>query len=174
MRIELERYEHRGSFDERMALDVRHHRAQRQPEEIIEAVDRSRVENPPPPLSTDQIEFLRNAFSRKTPPHELMRWRLRLYCGHEAERRAHFTHTTVQSAFMIGDRCPECGLDATIVDALPLGLVAEQAAPVRSPTPPATTREQTLELRVRELEAEVIKLRVPRTTERRRVWTELI
>jgi hypothetical protein len=60
-----------------------------------------------------------------TPDHLLMRWRLRLFCGHVIERTAHRDHTTVAGAFTLMT-CPECGLDpATIVAARALGLVSE-------------------------------------------------
>ena len=45
----------------------------------------------------------------KTPPHDLMRWSLRLYCGHLIERTAHAEHRTVDRAFTGSVRCSECG-----------------------------------------------------------------
>ncbi len=69
-----------------------------------------------------------------TPPHQLMRWRLRLYCGHVVERTAHAENRTVQGAFMGSAECPECGLDpSTIVAAKVLSRAAE---PPQSPRPP--------------------------------------
>lgn len=59
---------------------------------------------------------------RPTPPNELMRWKLRLYCGHVIERAAHYTHKTLHAAFA-GSTSPECGLDpATIIDGVAVGL----------------------------------------------------
>lgn len=73
----------------------------------------------------------------RTPDHMLMRWRLRLFCGHVVERTAHREYTTVERAFTVSPRCPECGLDpASIVAARPLGLVSEP------PPPPDPTAEQ--------------------------------
>jgi hypothetical protein len=59
---------------------------------------------PPPPLSPSQIENIREILRNPTPPHELMRWRLRLYCGHVIERRAHYTHKTIHTAFTVRSR----------------------------------------------------------------------
>ncbi|MCT2085165.1 hypothetical protein M3D75_03455 [Microbacterium enclense] len=117
----------------------------------------------PPPLSPTQIESLAALLSRKTPPHELTVWRLRLYCGHVVERHAHRSHTTVHGAFTGSVSCPECGLHpATIIDAVALGPLEEPPAP---PTPTRNasahrTRAQ-LEKRVQELETELKALREP-------------
>lgn len=83
-----------------------------------------------PPLSDEQVVKLRAIFAgvREQPPSELMRWRLRLYCGHVVERTAHRTRQTVHAAFTGSLRCPTCGLDpATIIAAAPLGLLSESA-----------------------------------------------
>lgn len=77
------------------------------------------------------VEQLRNR--APTPGHQLMRWQLRLFCGHVIERSAHREHTTVGRAFTLS-ACPECGLDpATIVAARPVGPVSEP------PPAPGTT-----------------------------------
>jgi len=123
---------------------------------------------PMPPLSPAKLEELARILGRATPPHELMRWRLRLYCGHVVEQRSHFRNRTVHSAFMGSTSCDQCGLDpATIVDAEAIGLVEEppEAAQRMSKTPPrrpAGPRRSTraeLEIKVRELEAELERLR---------------
>lgn len=118
---------------------------------------------PPPPPSPGQIDQLRRLlFSNPTQPHELMRWRLRLYCGHIVEKTAHYTHKTVHAAFTGSTSCAECGLaPATIVDAEPIGLAGDPpATPRNAPSPPVRkpTRAQ-LEARVRDLEAEIEELR---------------
>lgn len=100
-----------------------------------------------------------------TPLHELMVWRLRLYCGHTVERRAHRSHKTVHAAFTGSTKCSECGCDpAVVIDARAIGLAAPSsynppAPPVRKPTRAA------LERRVEELEAEIARLKgdSPRT-----------
>ncbi|MCX6401817.1 MAG: hypothetical protein NTX33_18040 [Propionibacteriales bacterium] len=121
---------------------------------------------PPPPMSPSQIESISKILESKTPEHDLMRWRLRLFCGHVVERRAHYTHKTVQAAF--SERaCPECNLDpATVIDAEPIGLVAERPSPSAAVTPkPAKPTRIQLETRVRELESELARLR-PDASER--------
>lgn len=115
---------------------------------------------PSPPLSPGQIKNISALLGHKAPDCELMHWRVRLFCGHVVERSAHYTHKTVQSAFM-ERACPECGLDpVTIVDAEPLGLVAERPLPTaaRQLKPAKPTRTQ-LENRVQELESELTRLR---------------
>jgi hypothetical protein len=81
-----------------------------------------------PPLTPEQVSSIRSLlFDIKTPPQAMMRWRVRLYCGHQVERSAHRTHNTVSAALSTGS-CPVCHLDpATIVAAEPLGLVSEPA-----------------------------------------------
>lgn len=81
---------------------------------------------PPPPMSPTQREEIGRLLSTRTPPAQLMRWRLRLFCGHVVERTAHYTHKTLHNAFTGSAACTECGLDpATIVDGEAIGLVAE-------------------------------------------------
>lgn len=78
---------------------------------------------PPPPMSPSQRETIARLLGRPTPPNELMRWKLRLYCGHVIERTAHYTHKTLHAAFAGSTSCPECGLDpATIIDGEAIGL----------------------------------------------------
>jgi hypothetical protein len=120
---------------------------------------------PPPPTSPSQREAIAGLLSRSTPPYELMRWRLRLYCGHVTERRAHYTYKAVEAAFSGSIACPECGLNpATIVDGEAIGLEAARPSAPRSggartrPSSRKPTRAD-LEARVRKLETEVERLR---------------
>lgn len=87
---------------------------------------------PPAPMSRGQLEALGKLVGKKTPDHDLMRWQVRLYCGHKVERVAHRSHKTVHSALGVGRACPTCGLDPAVpVDARALGLIAPRAeAPV--------------------------------------------
>ncbi|GLZ16426.1 hypothetical protein Acsp04_66610 [Actinomadura sp. NBRC 104425] len=99
---------------------------------------------PPPPLPPRQIGEIGRLLGTPKQPHELMRWRLRLYCGHVVEKQAHYTHKTLHSAFTGSTSCPECGLDpATIVDGEAVGLVEEPPGPAKpSPAaPPAEAHE---------------------------------
>lgn len=112
---------------------------------------------PSPPLSPAQLDRLATLMGKQTPAHELMMWRLRLYCGHSIERQAHSSHKTVHSAFTGSIMCAECGCDpATIVDARAIGLVGK---PPRPTAPPAARRptRAALERRIKELEAEVTR-----------------
>lgn len=94
----------------------------------------------------------------ETPPHQLMRWRLRLYCGHVVERTAHIESRTVHAAFMAGVFCPECELEpATIVAARAIGPVAGPPEPA-VPRRPAGRPRQALERRLAKAKAEVAKL----------------
>jgi hypothetical protein len=81
---------------------------------------------PMPPLSPAKLDEIARLMSSPMQPHELMMWRVRLYCGHVVEKRSHFTHTTLHSAFIGPMSCDQCGLDpATIVDGEAIGLVEE-------------------------------------------------
>ncbi len=113
---------------------------------------------PMPPLSPDVLESLQRERTKPTPDHDLVRWKLRLFCGHVTERRSHKTYRSASDAFGGGTTCDECGLyPATVVDALPLGPV-EVKSPKPSGAASRPTRSQ-LETRVRQLEAEVEALR---------------
>lgn len=123
---------------------------------------------PMPPLSPAQREKIGRILRVPKQPHELMRWRLRLYCGHVVEKRSHFTHTALRSAFTGSISCDQCGLDpATIVDSEAIGLVEEapaastrvRAAPTRRSGGLRKPTRAELETRVRELEAELERLR---------------
>ena len=116
---------------------------------------------PSPPLSPERIEKIARLLGRPSEPHELMQWRLRLFCGHIVEQWAHRSHKTIHAAFTRSVCCPECGLNpATIVDAEAIGLAGAPAAapkPAPSPAPRKPSRAQ-LEARLKELEAEVERL----------------
>jgi hypothetical protein len=55
--------------------------------------------------------------------HELMRWRLRRYCGHVIERTPSYTHKTLHAALAGSISCAHSGHDpATIIDGEVIGL----------------------------------------------------
>jgi hypothetical protein len=95
---------------------------------------------PAPPLSPSQIKQIGRILGNPTPPHMLMRWQLRLYCGHVIEKRAHYTHKTLHAAFTGMIACSECSLNpATIVDGAAIGLAGEppaRKAPLCAPSRP--------------------------------------
>ncbi|WP_326753566.1 hypothetical protein OH738_21260 [Streptomyces hirsutus] len=160
--IPLEEYE----------LTRRDHRRQKQSEEISQSV-RRQVEEDNAKCRADpaRAERRRQALedvaklmqSFKTQDHEIMRWRVRLYCGHIIETEAHQTYNDPVSAGTYGRRCSECGEDRqTIVAFEPIGLRAEPPEPTE-PTPPLPPKKPTraeLERRVRALEEENERLRV--------------
>lgn len=144
------------------------HRGQKQAEECVrwaqQTVDRM-VTNLQQRLGPEGflqhgIELQRDVraiLAGKTPDDQLMRWRLRLYCGHIVIGQR---HANTESPTMHGSSsqaCPECGMDpASIVAYEPVGLVQEPAP--RSSPPPRPTRRQ-LEQRISELESENEQLR---------------
>lgn len=114
---------------------------------------------PPPPMSPSQIEQIARILGSHRPRHMLMRWRLRLYCGHVVEKTAHYTHKTLHAAFTGSAKCAECGLDpATIVDGAAIGL-AQDPPTLRAPRARSKPTRTQLEARIQELEAEVKRLR---------------
>lgn len=116
----LAAYGHLGDPDVEVTLDRRARRRQEQAEAIREHARHAAAEAPP--ISAETAERIAGLLSAKTPPHQLMRWRLQLFCGHVVERRAHIEHRSVHAAFTAGLACKHCGLDpATIVAARPLG-----------------------------------------------------
>ncbi len=126
---------------------------------------------PPPPMSPTKARELSEMFGRMSEhrrPEDLMRWRLRVFCGHEAEKVCHRSYLTAEQGFGSHSKCPECGLDpATIVDARPIGLEGNGAStgtPARAGTlrPKRRTRDE-LERRVAELEAELAEAKAPRS-----------
>lgn len=126
---------------------------------------------PSPPFSPAQRHRLARILGADRPkPHELMRWRLRLYCGHVVEKISHHTHKSLGAAFIGSVACPDCGRDpATILDAAAIGLVGPppggQARPGTSTAVRKPTRRE-LEARVKELEADNERLRGLGSTQR--------
>jgi hypothetical protein len=114
---------------------------------------------PPPPLSPKKRRELSDLLgSLKTRPEDLVRWSLRLFCGHTVEQTAHRSYTEASRAFSASlTKCSECGLDpAVVVDARAIGLVKEPTTPHVPSTPPAARPTRAaLEQRIRELEAEL-------------------
>jgi hypothetical protein len=120
--------------------------------------------NPPPPMSPETMERIGSIFrSVERREHELIVWRLRLYCGHVVERSAHGSHLTLHSAFTGYATCPICGEEKTIVAGRAIGYAAEPPPLSRPPKPPLqrpkkATRAE-LEQRITELERENARLR---------------
>jgi hypothetical protein len=121
--LDLEHYEHRGDPDGENPPTSAQRRNQGQAEATRQLVQEAVAAAPA--ISTDAAGLLAAIFARTTPPIDLMRWRLHLYCGHVVDRAAHREHRTIDSAFALTS-CPECGLNpATILAGRPLGLVEQ-------------------------------------------------
>ncbi|GAB3971027.1 hypothetical protein GCM10029978_045440 [Actinoallomurus acanthiterrae] len=163
MEQDLTDYEHLGDPDAEHVLERRDQRRQQSLVEIAEAAKRAAAKMPP--FKPEQIAKLRAIFqaTAQQSETELMRWRLRLYCGHVVEQTAHRSHKTIHQAFTGSSRCPECSLSpAMIIAAKPLGTAG--TAPVATSTPrtedrPRRRTRKELEARIVELEAENEALR---------------
>ncbi|MDI3402874.1 hypothetical protein [Streptomyces cavernicola] len=164
-------YQSNGTPLESYELTRKDHRGQKQSEEIREWVQQQvDADNAKCRADPAMAERRRQAFenaarlmqSFKKQDHEIMRWRVRLYCGHIIQSEAHYTYSDPVSAGTYSKRCPECGRDnMTIVAFEPLGLRAEPPAPA-GPPPPVRPKKPTraeLERRVRVLEEENARLR---------------
>lgn len=110
-------------------------------------------------MSPAQVARVGTLLGTPTSACELIIWRLRLYCGHTVERRAHRSHKTVHSAFTGAVKCTECGRDpSTVIQARTIGPAAPSP---HSPAAPAVRKptRAALERRIEELEAEVARLK---------------
>lgn len=170
--VEVE-YESHGGPLEDYQLTRSDHRRQKQHEVGSRSIERQVEEdNAKCRADPERAERRRVCFenawkllqSFKTPDHEIMRWRVRLYCGHIAETRRHSEVTTLTRHSPTSMTCPECGKDpAEIVAFEPIGLVGEpppSPEPVPAPvTPPKKPTRAQLERRVAALEEENQRLR---------------
>jgi hypothetical protein len=151
-------------------LTRRDHHDQQIAEQIREAVAREAAkwraeEEADPSLRARRAETVHRALemiaSSQPTDQEIMRWRVRLYCGHIAETRRHHTVMEPRMHGSSSMRCPECRMDPALIAAYePIGLLAEPPTahhPLpRQPKRPSRTQ---LEQRVAELEAEVRRLK---------------
>lgn len=161
-------YKSHGVPLETYELTSRDHNSQRTSEQIRDHVAGLASQWPAEEDADPALRVARQArvqevwdrfLSVPTPDHQLMRWRVRLYCGHITETRRHCESAEPRAHGSSSMRCPECQRDPCYIVAYePLGLVAETPGRTVPPTPPRPTRAQ-LERRVRELEAELAGLR---------------
>ncbi|MFD8512246.1 hypothetical protein ACFV27_14275 [Streptomyces antimycoticus] len=80
--------------------------------------------------------------SFQTPEREIMRWRVRLYCGHIVETRRHRENGKPTLHGSSSMQCPECGKDPSVIVAFePIGLAGDPLAP---PTPVTSLRPKRL------------------------------
>jgi hypothetical protein len=157
-------YEHRGDPLAKHILTTADQRTQAKAERTAEFI-RLIVDNAPP-LSREDADEIWRLLPSSPPPRDLMRWRVRLYCGHVVERKAHRTHTTISSALDVGSACPTCGLDpATIVAGVPLGLTSDSTNPqpasakLEAELARVSRRATAAEREHRDLSAQAVRLR---------------
>ncbi|KQC34714.1 hypothetical protein UK82_30545 [Frankia sp. ACN1ag] len=164
-------YESHGTPLEEYQLTKADHRGQQGSEDAkrwaAEIIAKKEAEEAADPvLKAGRDEVARRALamiaSWRTPDHELMRWRVRLYCGHIVETQRHAENACPTAHGSSSMKCPECGRDPSYIVAFePLGLVAEPPKP-QAPAAPSAPKRRTraqLERRLAELEAEVSELR---------------
>lgn len=156
--MDLTAYEYLGEPDDKAPPTKKQVRAQRERLAMREWAREQAAAAPP--LRLEQVEGLRRILAgvRERQPHELMRWQLRLFCGHVVEKHAQIAHRSTAAAFTGSTSCSECGLDpATILAARPLGL----AGPAPAPAMPHIKRPDRDRLRARadKLEREAAALR---------------
>lgn len=158
-----EMYERLGTPLEDYELTRRDRQWQRSLQEIREHARREAATMPP--LPDEILEKVATLLSQPTPDSQIMRWRVRLFCGHIVEARRHFEMKRPTDHGCSSQLCPECGMDpAAIVAYEPLGPAAEPvAAPavqrprVRSSLSKAELQAENARLRdeLRRLRAEI-------------------
>lgn len=137
MAARIRKYVQTGDPDTATPLTKEDREDQRIAESAQAAAAKTLKRLPPVQPSAEQIVGLRAIFSNPPPPSQLMRWRLRLYCGHVTERTCHVDRLDARSAFL-SEACEECGLDpAVVVAAKPLGLESDLAAAEAKESPSA-------------------------------------
>jgi hypothetical protein len=152
---ELNRKDHR---DQKAAEDIRdavkEHAAKWEAEEAADPELREARRK-----TVDRGRTMIRTFASQTHDHELMRWRVRLYCGHIVETRRHHTIDEPTRHGSSSMRCPQCGIDpARIVAYEPLGLVASPPW-VTAPQRPIQPNRRSIEKRLSKIETEAKELR---------------
>jgi hypothetical protein len=160
-------YEIHGVPLEQYQLTRADHRRQQESERCHEWVVKQVAKAPP--ISEANWARLRKLLGPPCPPWKLMRWRVRLYCGHIVEVTRLRQCARADGGVTDKERCPTCGADPSIIVAFePLGSLAEPpveaAANVRSGKPlgaPVARRRTKVELEAENaaLRAEVEALR---------------
>jgi hypothetical protein len=108
-------------------------RHQRESDAMRQAMAATPLSQPSPATLAKVATILQAATAH--PPLEVMRWRIRLICGHLIEVTAHPEHRTLHEVFTGQPHdCPKCGqTDRVAVAARPLGIEANpRATPVRA------------------------------------------
>ncbi|MFE2723285.1 hypothetical protein [Kitasatospora sp. NPDC059327] len=165
-------HERHGVPLEAYELTRRDHASQKSSDQIRDAVNKQMEKWQAEEEADPKLREQRNAHRKKglemlgafkNPDHQIMRWRVRLYCGHIVEKKRHCTMANPRMHGSSSMRCPDCGKDPSdIVAYEPLGLVAEppnpRKPPAQAPKSNRLTRTQ-LEQRIAALEAENTRLK---------------
>ena len=96
----------------------------------------------------------------RTPDSQIVRWRIRLYCGHIAETQRHCEVEQPKAYGASSMRCPDCGMDPALIVAYePMGPLAppEGAFAGRQPLEPKSRK--ALERRLAKIEHEAAQIR---------------
>ena len=161
-------YERLGTPLEDYQLTRRDRQWQRTLQEIREHARREAAKAPP--LPAEALEKVAMLLSQPTPDWQILRWRVRLFCGHIVEARRHYEMKRPTDHGCSSERCPECGMDpAAIVAYEPLGLATEPVAAPATPWPRARSSWSRAELqaenaRLRE-ELRRLRARLPEASE---------
>lgn len=138
-------YERLGTPLEDYELTRRDRQWQRTLQEIGEHVRREAAEAPP--LPAEVLEKVAILLSQPTPDWQIMRWRVRLFCGHIVEARRHYEMEGPTDHGCSSEHCSECGMDPAVIVAYePLGLAAEPATAPAAPRPRARSSWSKVEL----------------------------
>lgn len=85
--------------------------------------------------------------SQPTLDWQIMRWHVRLFCGHIVEARRHYEMERPTDHGCSSEHCSECGMDPAVIVAYePLGLAAEPATAPAAPRPRARSSWSKAEL----------------------------
>ncbi|MFJ1694410.1 hypothetical protein ACIO6T_21270 [Streptomyces sp. NPDC087532] len=153
---ELTRHDHRWQKDLENIQRAAHEQVAKHLDEVYADPVRAVAHN----------ERLSEAWKRiksvKTPPHEIMRWRVRLYCGHVATTSCHAENDKPPRS----TTCPECGkYPSAIVAFEPIGLAGEPPrVQTATPTAPSKPSRAELERRIALLEEENERLQTDQAT----------
>jgi len=104
-----EKYERLGTPLEDYELTRRDRQCQRTLQEIREHARREAAKAPP--LPAEALEKVAMLLSQPTPDWQILRWRVRLFCGHIVEACRHYEMKRPTDHGCSSERCPECGMD---------------------------------------------------------------
>jgi len=111
-----------------------------------------------PPFSEEQIATLSRLLQRP-PDTALMRWRVKLSCGHIVETTRHVSTVRPTDHGSSSQHCAECGEDGRIIAYEPIGRVADYPSPPAPPPAPTPARRKAIARRMAKLEADLAELR---------------